>query len=106
MIPAGTWNNLVMLLKVLAYQPHLIRLLDLHFLVGTHEKINEYHRTGDSCVFPSIYHSTGQCMGRIWEIGTHHFPIRYPSYGIPHHMENAGVSPPISNSTTKRIARG
>ena len=75
MIPTSTWNNLAMFLKVLAYQPHLIRLLDLHFLIGTHEKINKYHRIGNACVFPSIYHNMGKCMGRIWEIGTHHFPI-------------------------------
>ena len=75
MIPTSTWNNLVMFLKVLAYQPHLIRLLDLHFLEDTQEKNNEYHRIGNACVVPSIYHSTGKCMRRIWEIGTHHLPI-------------------------------
>ena len=35
---------------------------------------------GNAWIFPSISHSTGKCnkthgMGKVWEIGTHTFPI-------------------------------
>ena len=62
---------------------------------------------------PSISHSTGKCnkthgMGWTWEIGTHTFPIvwvifpiRFPSYGMLHHVGNAWVSPSIFHSIGK-----
>ena len=71
------------------------------------------HQVGKAWVFPAISHSTRKYnkthrIGRTWEIGTHTFPIvwvlfsiRFPSYGILHHMGNAWVSPSISHSIGK-----
>ena len=47
----------------------------------------------------------------VWEIGTHTFPkvwvlfsIRFSSYGISYHMENAWLFPSISHSINSRHA--
>ena len=67
-------------------------------------------RIGNAWVFPLISHSSGKwnkthCMGRIWEIVAHTFPvvwvlfsITFPSCGIFHHMRNAWVSTSMSHS--------
>ena len=68
---------------------------------------------GNRWIFLPISNSMGKCnknhgMGKVWEIDPHtfpivwvFFPIRFPSNGILYHMENARVSPSISQTTGK-----
>ena len=71
------------------------------------------HRLLNAWVFSSISHSIGKDskthqMGKVWEIVSHTFSIkwvlfsiRFPSCGIVHHMGNAWVFSSISQSMGK-----
>ena len=71
---------------------------------------------GNAQVSLSVSHSIGKCseihqIERAWEIDTHTFPkvsvffsMRFPSYGISYHMENAWLFPLISHSINSRHA--
>ena len=98
--------------SVLLYSVEKMETHNFDFYL-TQEKINESRDMGNAWVFPSIFHSMGNCnkthrMGRTWETNNHTFPIVWVafSHSIPilwytSSFGNAWVFPSISHSTGK-----
>ena len=82
------------------------------FKVDIHRK--KSYQIVNAWVFPLTFYNLGKCskthrIGRAWEIGTHTFLIalvhfffiRFPCFGILHHMQNAWVAPSICHCMGK-----